>query len=167
VDVTTPELDLAPRTGPEPGDTGGRARRRSRARGVGVALVIVGLLGAMGFVLVRQLEGSSIYYYNVDEAVEQREDIGDRNIRIQGNVVGEPVEHEDDTVTFRVAFRGQHVDVRHVANEPVPRLFGAGVPAVLEGHFDDDGTFVSERIVIKHSEEYREKNSDRVPDDAP
>ena len=41
-------------------------------------------------------------------------------------------------------------------------LFDAGVPSVLEGRFADDGTFVSERIVIKHSEEYREDNPDHV-----
>ena len=164
MDVTPPELDLTPRTGPDGEAPTGR--RRSTGRAVVSGLVIVGLLAAIGFVLIRQLDGASLYYYNVDEAVAQRDEIGSKAIRIQGTVVGEPVEGDDEVVTFSLAFRGESVDVRHVGAEPPP-LFDAGIPSVLEGRFAPDGTFTSERIVIKHSEEYREDNSDRVPADAP
>ena len=164
MDVTEPggdaPLDLTPRTGPD--GSAPRRPRRSRGRAVLSGLVIVGLLGAIGFVLVRQLDGASLYYYNVDEAVAQRDEIGDRSIRIQGTVVGEPETQGDaETLVFSLAFEGESVDVRHVGAEPPP-LFEAGVPSVLEGRFADDGTFVSERIVIKHSEEYREDNPDHV-----
>lgn len=154
MDVTDgPDLDLTPRTGPEPTP---RARR-SRTRAVVSGVVIVALVGAIGFVLVRQVQGSSVYYYNVDEAVAKRTELGDRQIRIQGTVVGDPVTEADDDVVFSVAFGGESVRVRHIGTEPPP-LFAAGVPSVLEGHFAADGTFVSERIVIEHTEEYREKN---------
>lgn len=155
-----PPLDLTPRTGPEASAAAVR-RRRSPARAVVGALVIVGLLAAIGFVLVRQVDGASLYYYNVDEAVAERDDIGDRRIRIQGTVVGEPVEADDEALAFTLAFEGKTVDVRYAGSEPPP-LFGAGVPSVLEGRFTDDGRFTSDRIVIKHSEEYKEQNSDRV-----
>lgn len=159
MDVTPgPELDLTPRTGP---DDAAPPRSRRRGRGLLTGVVIVALLAAMGYVVVRQVQGSSVYYYNVDEAVRQRDEIGDRQIRIQGTVVEEPVEGADEAVLFTVAFGGEAVDVRHVGPEPPP-LFDAGVPSVLEGRFQDDGTFRSERIVIKHSEEYREENPDHV-----
>lgn len=151
------DLDLSPRTGPGAGPT----RPRARGRGLIVGLVIVALVGAMGYVLVRQVQGSSVYYYNVDEAVARRDQIGDQRIRIQGTVVGDPVTEPDDDVLFTVAFRGESVEVRHIGAEPPP-LFEAGVPSVLEGRFADDGTFVSERIVIKHTEEYRDDNPDHV-----
>lgn len=154
------DLDLTPRTGPD--DAPARPRR-STGRGLLVGLVIVALLGGIVALLVVQLDGSSLYYYNVDEAVAQRDTIGDRDIRIQGTVVGEPTDSDGRGLTFALAFAGESVDVRHVGSEPPP-LFEAGVPSVLEGHFRDDGTFVSERIVIKHSEEYREDNPGHVED---
>ena len=95
--------------------------------------MIVGLLGAIGFVLVRQLDGASLYYYNVDEAVAQRSDIGDRRIRLQGTVVDQPDQVDDELVTFTLAFEGESVDVRYSGKEPPPQLFGAGVPSVVEG----------------------------------
>ncbi|WCO67694.1 cytochrome c maturation protein CcmE [Iamia majanohamensis] len=165
MDVNGPDLDLSPRTGPSDGGTAGRPRR-SRARAWVGGLVIVGLLGAIGVVLVRQLDGASLYYYNVDEAVAQRSDIGDRRIRIQGTVVGQPDEVDDETLDFTVAFEGESVDVRYSGVEPPP-LFGAGTPSVLEGRFAEDGRFRSDRIVIKHTEDYKESNSDRVAPEDP
>lgn len=156
-----PDLDLTPRTGPS--DAPAPRRPRSRGRGVLVGGVILLLLAGAVALLIVQVQGSSLYYYNVDEAVAQRESLGDRDIRIQGTVVGEPAERGGDTLVFDLAFDGESVAVRHVGSEPPP-LFGPDVPSVLEGHFADDGVFVSERIVIKHSEEYREENPDHVED---
>ncbi|MGI8939911.1 MAG: cytochrome c maturation protein CcmE [Iamia sp.] len=164
MDVNGPNPDLTPRTGPDP-DTGRPRRSRSRAWIGG--LVIVGLLGAIGFVLVRQLDGASLYYYNVDEAVADRADIGDRRIRLQGTVVGQPDELADEAVAFTVAFEGESVDVLYSGKEPLPQLFGAGVPSVIEGRFTPEGQFASDRIVIKHTEDYKESNSDRVEPGAP
>lgn len=159
-DGPAPPLDLTPRTGP----TDGPSPRppRSRVRGLLVGGVILALLAGVVALLVVQVQGSSLYYYNVDEAVAQRESLGDRDIRIQGTVVGEPVEQgNEDALVFDLAFNGASVAVRHLGPEPPP-LFDADVPAVLEGHFADDGSFVSDRIVIKHSEEYREDNPEHV-----
>lgn len=159
--MTAPELDLTPRTGPD--DAGARPPR-ARGRGVLVALVIGALLAGIVALLVVQLQGSSLYYYNVDEAVAQRDEIGDRAIRIQGTVVGDPSEKgAEQALVFALAFNGESVDVRHLGPEPPP-LFDAGVPSVLEGRFAADGSFVSDRIVIKHTEEYREENPDHVED---
>jgi len=154
-------LDLSPRTGPDDGPT--PRPPRSRGRGLLVGVVILALLGGIVALLIVQVQGSSLYYYNVDEAVAQREALGDRDIRIQGTVVGEPTELGRDALVFSLAFGGESVAVRHLGPEPPP-LFDAGVPSVLEGHFADDGAFVSERIVIKHSEEYREDNPEHVED---
>ncbi|HEX7133836.1 MAG TPA: cytochrome c maturation protein CcmE [Iamia sp.] len=155
-------LDLSPRTGPDDGPT--PREPRSRGRGLLVGGVIVALLAGIFALLVVQLQGSSRYYYNVDEAVAEREAIGDDDIRIQGTVVGEPTEQAADELVFSLAFGGESVDVVYTGLEPPPDLFAAGVPTVLDGHFTDDGRFASDRIVIKHTEEYREENPDHVED---
>ncbi len=160
-----PDLDLSPRTGPDDGRP--TRSRRSPARAWITGLVIVGLLGAIGVVLFKQLDGASLYYYNVDEAVAQRSDIGDRRIRIQGTVVGQPDEMADEAVAFTVAFNGESVDVLYSGKEPLPDLFGTGTPSVMEGSFTPDGDFRSDRIVIKHTEDYKENNSDRVAPEDP
>ena len=56
------------------------------------------------------------------------------------------------------------VDVRHRGDPP--QLFKEGIPVVLEGRFasatPSDDRFLSDRIMVKHSEVYRAKHPDRV-----
>lgn len=162
-------MDVTPRTGPHPaGADGAPAVRppRSRGRAVIGGLVVATILGAIGFVLIRQIDGATVYYYNADEAVDRRSDLGDRRFRVQGTVVGDLAEVGEDQVRFAVVFNGAKVTVLHTGAEPA--LFRPGVPAVAEGRWADDGSvFLSDRIVIKHTEEYKEGNPDRVPQEAP
>ena len=44
-----------------------------------------------------------------------------------------------------------------------PELFQPGIPVVLEGRWQGDA-FASDRIMVKHTSEYRAENPDRVED---
>jgi cytochrome c-type biogenesis protein CcmE len=155
-------VDVTPRTGPP---EGAAPVRRSR-RGLLIGLVLVALLGATGYLLVKVVGDASLYYYNADEAVARKEQLGDRRFRIQGTYVGTATDTADGAIAFDIAFEGASVAVEHSGSEPA--LFKPGIPVVLEGRWADDGsTFLSDRIEVKHGEEYREENPDRVPADAP
>jgi cytochrome c-type biogenesis protein CcmE len=156
-------VDVTPRTAPvEPAPP---KPPRSR-RGLAIGLVLVGLLGATGFLLVKVVGDASLYYYNADEAVAKKTELGDRTFRIQGTYVGRANEQDDGTIAFDIAFGGQKVAVEHSGSEPA--LFKPGIPVVLEGRWSPDGSvFLSDRIEVKHGEEYREENPDRVPAEAP
>src|SRR5437764_13597712 len=53
-------------------------------------MVIAGLvvLAALGFVVFRGLGNATLYFRTADEAVAQRQQLGDRRFRIEGSVVG-------------------------------------------------------------------------------
>ena len=63
------------------------------------------------------------------------------------------------TTAFNIASKGVVVPVSHTGDPP--ELFKPGIPVVLEGHFDGD-TFASDRIMVKHSEDYVAQHPDRV-----
>jgi cytochrome c-type biogenesis protein CcmE len=132
-------------------------RRSPLAYGV-LLLVLVGI----GVVAYQALSSASLYFYNADEAVEQRAELGDRRFRLQGLVVTE-AEPGGDGVSFDVRFNGETVEVQH-AGDP-PELFEQGIPVVLEGRWaSDEDVFLSDRILVKHSEEYEADNGDRLED---
>ncbi len=133
--------------------------RRSPAAWVLLAVVLVGA----GVLLVTGLRSATLYYYNADEAVERRTELGDDRFRIQGTV-RDDVEEDGGSVLFDIAFGGVTVAVSHRGDPP--ELFRPGIPVVLEGRWSG-GVFSSDRIMVKHSSEYREENPDRVPSDAP
>lgn len=154
MDVTEParpdDLDLRPRHVPSP-----RARRR------GAVVVIVLVLGALAFVATKALSDASLFFYNADEAVAKRDELGDRRFRLQGTVQDGTIATTGDGVDFSVAFNGVVVPVTHRGDPP--ELFDEGEPVVLEGRWDPStDTFSSDRMLVKHDEEYDEANQDRI-----
>jgi cytochrome c-type biogenesis protein CcmE len=78
-------------------------------------------------------------------------------------VLGGTIDESDDTVDFTVAFNGARVDVHHEGSPP--ELFEPGIPVVLEGRWDASGDFFdSDRILVKHSEQYEADNGERLQD---
>lgn len=131
-------------------------RRRSRAAYVVLAIVLAGL----AVVVYQGLSSASLYFYNADEAVAQKQELGERRFRLQGTVLG-GMDKEAQPLVFRVAYNGQQVEVHHDGDPP--QLFAPGIPVVLEGRWDDSGTwFDSDRILVKHSAQYEADNGDRL-----
>src|SRR5690606_32669524 len=119
-DDDTATLDLSPRTS-----------ERKRRRGLPAAIALVAVVAALGFIAIKALGDASLFFLNVDEAVEQREDLGDDRFRMQGTVVEGSVDETDDGVAFQVEFDGVEADVVH--NGDPPELFQPGIPVVIEG----------------------------------
>lgn len=125
-----------------------------------MAVVLAVVLGAIGFLLWKGLGDSTTFFYNVDEAVDRREQLGDDRFRMQGTVLEGTVEEDAGDVSFTVSYEGVEADVVHRGDPP--QMFQANLPVVVEGHWNDDGTFASDRILVKHTEEYQEDHGERL-----
>jgi cytochrome c-type biogenesis protein CcmE len=154
----SPELDLSPRT-----PVGGAvAPRTGRRRPIGAYVALAAVVLGIGFVVLQGLGSATLYFRNVDEAVAERDELGTRRFRLQGLVVDD-VASDGDAVTFTLAFNGATVPVRH-AGDP-PDLFRPDQSVVLEGHFvEGSDVFASDRMLVKHDEDYSEDNSERIAD---
>ena len=89
----------------------------------------------------------------------QRQSLGDRRFRIEGVVVRGTVHQAASDVAFDIESKGVDVSVLHRGDPP--ELFKPGIPVVLEGHFQGEH-FASDRIMVKHSEDYVAKHPSRV-----
>lgn len=148
-------MELTPRVTSE-GSGVGRRRRRPAA----YAVLVVVLIG-LGVVVYQGLTSASLYFYNADEAVAQKVDLGAKRFRLQGTVLPGTITSTDAGVEFTVAYAGEQVDVRHQGDPP--ELFQPGIPVVLEGRWDPSGRyFASDTIRVKHSEKYEADNGDRI-----
>jgi cytochrome c-type biogenesis protein CcmE len=133
--------------------------RRRRSPMVSVVLVLV--LVALGVVVYKGLSSASLYFYNADEAVAHKHDLGAKTFRLQGTVLGDTIHPSADGVDFAVAYNGARVEAHHHGDPP--ELFKPGIPVVLEGHWASSGTyFDSDRILVKHSATYTAQHKDRL-----
>ena len=117
------------------------------------------VLAALGFLVFQGLGNATMYFRTADEAVAQREQLGDRRFRIEGDVIDGSVRQVGNDVSFILVKNNVQVPVQHKGDPP--ELFRPGIPVVLEGRFQGDH-FASDRILVKHSETYVAKNPERV-----
>jgi len=154
VDTAAPDaagLDLSPRPVPA----------RKRRRGWPAKLAVVAVLVAAGFVVSKALTSATLFFYNANEAVAKRSELGTSTFRIQGTVEND-VRHTSDGADFTITYDGVEVPVNHVGDPP--QLFKPGEPVVLQGHWDPNGQrlFLSNLMLVKHDATYTAKNGARL-----
>ena len=138
------------------------ARPKRRVRKGRLAFAVLALAGALAFIFV-QAGNATVYFRTVDEGVAQRATLGTRRFRIEGVVAAGSIVQGPDALRFRIyGDHGATADIVHRGGQPTG-LFRDDIPVVLEGHWARDGrTYVSDRVIVKHSETYRAQNPDRL-----
>lgn len=122
----------------------------NRRAWVAVALCAVAVIAIV--VLAVQLSGNVVYYRTVSEALARRSD--DARFRLAGAVVPGSIRETSDGVRFEVTDGRRTVAIAHRGDPP--QLFKAGAPVLCEGRWAPGRAvrFDSDRIMIKHGEEY-------------
>jgi cytochrome c-type biogenesis protein CcmE len=127
-------------------------RRRGRyvvaVGGCVVAIVAIVLLAI-------ELSGNVVYFRTVSEAIGERHELGTDRFRLAGAVVPGTIVETPRGVRFDVTEGGETVHVDHTGDPP--DLFKPKAPVVVEGNFRSDApdaVFVSDRILIKHGNDY-------------
>ncbi|MEM8857049.1 MAG: cytochrome c maturation protein CcmE [Chloroflexota bacterium] len=110
------------------------------------------LLAAVVFVAFNALNsGGTQLYLTVEEYLAKEAELGDRDVRVAGWVVGESVvftqiDAENSTLTFDIvddlANPTQRITI-YAENEPKPDLLQHEAQALVEGRAGESGTFVS------------------------
>ena len=129
------------------------------------------LVAGIGFLVVKGLGSATTYFRTTDEAVTQVKTLGERRFRIEGVVVDGSVKAANNGVEFLIEGNGAQVRVRHEGDPP--ELFRSNIAVVLEGRFaagqaslpaGQPPQFESDHLMVKHDENYIEKNQNRVKD---
>lgn len=109
-------------------------------------------------VLAVVLSENVVYFRTVSEAVKQRPSQGDARLRMAGEVVPGTVEETRDGVRFEVSDGKATATVVHRGDPP--DLFRDGAPVVCEGSWGRGKEFDSDRILIRHGNEYEPPDVD-------
>lgn len=133
--------------------------RPSAAR-VRLVICLVVVVAALGWVTVRGLSGSLVYYLTPTDVAAHKADVG-QLVRLGGYVVPGSVGHAGSTLTFTITDGARTMSV--VSTGAVPELFKAGQGVVLEGAMASDGRFHSDTLLIKHNGDYRPPDSGQPP----
>jgi len=121
-------------------------------RMLAVGLAALGIAIAAGLTL-RAFQDNMMFFVEISDVVAGKYP-KERNFRIGGLVVGGSLQREEGSldVSFEVTDTACVVPV--VYNGVLPDLFREGQGVVAHGRMGDGGTFVADKIMAKHDEEY-------------
>ena len=123
-------------------------RRRRAYIAIGCCLAAVVAIVVLAFVLSENV----VYFRTVSEAVRDRSSQGDARFRLAGQVVKGTVKDTRDGVHFELTDGKATAEVVHRGD--IPQLFKENVPVVCEGHWGKGKAFDSDRILIRHGNDY-------------
>jgi cytochrome c-type biogenesis protein CcmE len=129
-----------------------------------VILVLVIVLGSLGWVAARAVSGNLVYYVTPTEVLSKGDAaFGDR-IRLGGLVDRGSVSRVAERVRFVVSDGTTRMTV--VATGAVPALFRPGQGVIVEGVYGSDGAFHADTVLVKHAEVYRPPRPGETPESA-
>lgn len=168
--MSADNVDLSPRPG---------AAVSRRPKWVATAVVVA--VAAAVVILIWVLVSNSQAFLEADVAVTEREEQGDKRFQLLGSPIDDAaatvVVGDDEFTSFTIAFDGVKVDV--LSEGSPPDLFAQGVPVVLEGQWvrgtapvgvswpngaNDGWYFSTDRILVKHDNDYRQERIDDAED---
>lgn len=128
-----------------------------------VALLVAGI--ALGVVSMSDMGENLVYYWSPSELEQNKGKAVGATVRLGGMVQpgsldwDKKAQHATFTVTDGVA----EVSVECTRNPP--QMFREGIGVVVEGQLGSDGVFQSDRVMVKHSNEYKAPEEGERPED--
>ena len=122
-----------------------------------LALSIAG--GVVGYVAYGDIGENLVYFWSVEELINKGQEGVGATVRLGGVVQPESLSWNAETVdlTFKISMKPSKDDPVHVsvrATGAPPQMFREGIGVVVEGQYDGQ-LFHADRVIVKHSNEYR------------
>ena len=98
---------------------------------------------------------SLVYYWSPTELIEAGDVAYSATVRLGGQVEPDSLQWdpEEQQLDFRITDGTTTVPV-HATGAP-PQMFREGIGVVVEGTYTREGVFQTDRLMVKHSNEYR------------
>jgi cytochrome c-type biogenesis protein CcmE len=137
------------------------SERRRRKLITAVSLAIAA--GVLAFLAFGGIGENLVYYWSPTELLEAGDDAYGASIRLGGLVAPGSVKRQAGSeLLFEVTDGTNTVAVRSSAVPPA--MFREGIGVVVEGSMDSSGVFSTQRLMVKHDNEYRAPGEDDEPE---
>ena len=141
------------------------SNRKSRKRlwmGLGIAAVV----GAVALLVTGGLKDNVVFFLTPSELEAKGADVYDQPLRLGGQVKPGTVDWDAEASELEFVLRDDSSQVRVHSDGAPPSMFQAGIGVVVEGHYSRDGVFRSDRVMVKHSNEYSAPKEGEHPQEA-
>lgn len=117
------------------------------------ALAVAG--SALAFVAYGNIGESLVYFWGPKELVAAGDKGIGATVRLGGVVKAGSVDWQQANQSLDFVVEDGVAEVRVHATSAPPQMFREGIGVVVEGTMGRDGVFSSDRVLVKHSNEYK------------
>ena len=123
--------------------------------------ILVGLavVGVLGWLALGSVGDNLVYYWSPDQLEAAGTKAVGANVRLGGLVKPGSIKVDGTVTTFEVLDGSGTIAVPVRTEAIPPQMFREGIGVVVEGTLGDDGVFKSERLMVKHDENYKAPTS--------
>ena len=134
--------------------------KTDRRRRTLIMVLSLGIAGAvLAFLAFGGIGESLVYYWSPTELLEAGDDAYGASIRLGGLVAPGSIRRgADSDLSFEVTDGENRIAVRSSAVPPA--MFREGIGVVVEGTMGTSGVFETQRLMVKHDNEYRPPGDD-------
>jgi cytochrome c-type biogenesis protein CcmE len=130
-------------------------------------LLIVAILGALGWLAVGGINDTKTYYKTISELHQMGDQGQEKRLRVGGDVAAHSIKRDGQNVEFMLAqVEGpKQYELKVVYNgiDPLPDTFKDGAQALADGKLGPDGVFRATKIQAKCASKYEAKPTRAKP----
>lgn len=128
----------------------------TRSRRLALVAAVVACFAVVGVLATGRIGENIVYFWEPTEVLSQGNAAVGATIRMGGVVKAGSVDWNPDTQTlwFEATDLGGGVVRVHATGAP-PQMFREGIGVVVEGTMTREGVFETDRLMVKHSNEYK------------
>ena len=129
---------------------------RERTRRLVLAIAAIGVsVAVLAFLAFGGIGENLVYYWSPSELETAGDEAIGATIRLGGLVEPGTIERSADGLTTKFAVTDGGSSVPIVTSSVPPAMFREGVGVVVEGTVRKDGSFETNRLLVKHDNQYR------------
>lgn len=133
-------------------------------RALGVVLALTVVAAALAYLALSSVGENLVYYWSPSELRAEGDKAVGTVVRLGGLVEPGTIERASDGLTLRFAVTDGEQSVPVYAQAVPPAMFREGIGVVLEGRMGADGTFTTNRLMVKHDNQYEAPGEGEAPD---
>ena len=130
------------------------SRERSRRLVLAVAAIAVSV-AVLAFLAFGGIGENLVYYWSPTELRAAGDEAVGATIRLGGLVEPGSIDRSDDGLTLKFTVTDGEASVPIVTSSVPPAMFREGIGVVVEGTVRRDGSFETNRLLVKHDNQYR------------
>jgi cytochrome c-type biogenesis protein CcmE len=132
---------------------------RNRRRILAVAAIMVAA-GVLAFLAFGGIGENLVYYWSPTELQASGDKALGATIRLGGLVEPGSIQHSEDGLTLKFAVTDGEATIPISTSSVPPAMFREGVGVVVEGSVNRAGQFETQRLLVKHDNQYQAPGED-------